>query len=332
MFRKCLFILSALLLCFGEAGAFTIDEAVERALGSNHVLKRYKLLEDAALETVEQARSGFMPSVDLGYSYELHEADEVYTGVELSTASAAVSYNLFRGRIDVNRVEEAKARTRAAKFQRAAVEADVILAVKMAYIAVLKSSRDIETARESVKLFERQKRDTALFYREGMLAKNDLLSVEVDLSTARQRLLQVERNRVVAEKKLERRIGVEIEDDAEFTDFPGLPEVEERSFESLEEEMLNNRSELKALYHIKEAHEYGREAVAGGDLPRVDVVVSHARYGDSPWADGRDGGYNHNTSALLKVSWNIFDGYYREHKIKEATYRTGAVEEEIQDA
>ncbi|MCP4694814.1 MAG: TolC family protein, partial [Desulfobacterales bacterium] len=47
---------------------------------------------------------------------------------------------------------------------------------------------------------------------------------------------------------------------------------------------------------------------------------------------GRDGGYNHNTSALLKVSWNIFDGYYREHKIKEATYRTGAVEEEIQDA
>ncbi len=332
MIKKGLLILSALLLCFGEAAAFTIDEAVDQALENNHGLKRYKLLEKSTRETVEAARAGFLPSVDLGYSYELHEEDLVSTGSELSSARVAVSYNLFNGHIDANRLSEAKARTRAAEYKLAAVEADVALAAREAFIEVLRANQDIATAKESVRLFERQRRDTALFYREGLLAKNDLLSVEVDLSTARQRLLQVKRNRVVAEKKLERRIGADIADGVEFTDFPGLPAVEESSFETLKEEMLDNRSELKYLNHIKEAYEYGKEAIAGGDLPRVDIVLSHSRYGDSLAPIGWEAGYNHDTSALLKVSWNVFDGYYRKHKINEATYLADAVEEEIQDA
>lgn len=329
--RALLVSLFAAVLTMGSALGLTIDEAVEMALENNHRIKQFGHLESSSRAETGSARANFFPALDLSYSYTESTEDVFLTDNKSSVFTAQAAYNLFNGFSDLKGLGQAKSAAAASRYQKMSVIADVVLAVKTAYTEVLRAARAEETASESVELLERQGRDAELFFREGLIAKNELLKVQVELASARQELLQAEGNRRISLRKLERAMGVGLSPEEEVLDISGRPRVDELSFDALKEEMFSRRSELKYLRAFRDSHRYGMQSVRGGYMPRVDVVFSYNRYlytqGASPFFPS----YDSDTRGMLTAKWNLFDGLRTTYGAARFKYLMEAAEEELRD-
>lgn len=319
-------------LSSGQAPALTMDEAVRAALENNHRIKQFEHLESSTRETVGSARSAFWPALDLGYSYFESDREVVFQGGKrASTFTAEATYNLFNGMSDIKSLREAQSRTLASGFQRKAVEADVVLDTRAAYIEVLRAQRAVETAREGVTLLERQRHDASLYYREGLIAKNDLLRVEVELASARQDLLQAEGDLRVSWKRLQRTMGVRLPEEETLQDFEALPEIAALSFEALEEMVRQRRSELGFLRAQQEAQQYSLQSIRGDYLPDLDLSLAYNSYGDNLVPDGEKELFESETRVTVTARWNLFNGFQTRHDMGEVRYAIRATEEELKD-
>ena len=318
------------------AGALTLEQAVDFALKNNHTIKRFQHLLDSSRAGVGSKQSAFLPTVSLGYSYthlESRGSSALSSALTTSTAVASVgaSYNLFNGFTDIKGLKEAEARVRVSEYQKRATVADVVLGAKTSYIDVLRARRAVDVAAEGVELLERQTREAGAFYREGLFARNDVLKVEVELSSAQQDLLAARGDLAVARKRLARVINVDISDDEVITDFEGLPLVQETSFEVLGNRAIEGRSELKELAALGEAYRLSAEGSRGGYLPNLDISISHNRYGDGALADGRSQLSDSDVRAVLTASWDVFDGFTSKYGSEKSMALAEATDEQLRD-
>lgn len=327
---KKLFFLPVFLLSLASgAGALTMDEAVGAALKGNHRVREQGSLVDAQRMRIESERASFLPGMDLEYSYTLRDEENEYKSRESSVFTARMSYNLFNGFSDLKRLKAAALRLDASVFEKKAVEADIVFSVKRAYIEVLRAERNLDAEKEAVGLLERQARDAGLFLREGLIARNDLLRVQVELASVKQRLLGAESSLVVRRGALQRLLGAELGDEQRLKDVP--PSEYSFDLEALRRKMLERRSELGYLKALRGALGHSRDAMMGGYLPSVDLSLTHDIYGDSVFPDGDHAPYGNDTKAMLSAKWNVFDGLRRKSEAGALGAEIKAVEERLKD-
>ncbi|MCP3955923.1 MAG: TolC family protein, partial [Desulfobacterales bacterium] len=132
MIKHALSIFSVLIFLAANASALTMEEAVRIARENNHTLKQYRYIEQSKREAAGKSRAGFLPALDFGYSYGVHEEENSPTGRELSTVTLVATYNLFNGKSDEKNFLRAKALAEAEEGRRESAEADTVLAVKEA--------------------------------------------------------------------------------------------------------------------------------------------------------------------------------------------------------
>lgn len=318
-------------LLAGEVEALSLSEAVTLGLENNHRIKEYEGLARAQEERVGSSESAFWPRVDLRYQYENRENTYAFQTDDASVFAVEASYNIFNGLKDLMSVRASRSSHDAAIFQKQAISADVTLDVKRAYIAVLRSQKSAGVEREAVDLLERQRAEAEMFFRSGLTAKNELLKVEVELASARQNLLEAERNVQIARKAMERVIGVQLSPEEEFEEIGVVPRSEYR-VEDLEEMMIERRSELRFLRALLRSREYSRQAVRGAYFPSVDLVLTHERYGEQSAFEGREAPlFDDDTRALLVARWNIFDGFRTTHDVRAEDREIEAIAERIRD-
>lgn len=335
MFRRSRFICSIFLFISGWSHslcAMTIDEAIDLALKNNHQIKEYVNRSEAQESRVGSDWSAFLPSVDVEYDYE--KRDNTFSSFqteEASTFAAEASYNLFNGFRDIMQLRSSMSELDAARYEKEAVEADVILDVKRAYINVLRTSENLKANQDAVQLLERQRRDAELFYKGGLTAKNELLKVEVELASAKQDLLRSERNLEILIQTLARRIGVEIGENEEFAVLGGPPKLK-LDKDTLRNMMLESRSELKYLRSRVEAQQYVRDSNKGRYLPAVDLSYIYNRFGEGNAFGGRDDPlFDDDERVLVTAQWNLFEGFKTWHDVNAADAEARALEERLKD-
>ena len=327
---KAIILAAILLMAPQAASALSMEDAVALALENNHSVKRAGYEHDSARAGLWESRAGFMPSLRASYSYATSSEEAYGSGSEYSVATITAAYNVFAGFADYNRVREAKARASAARYQTRSTRAEVVLLARKAYTEVLRAESALVTAREGVALLERQRNDSTLFFREGLIAKNELLKVEVELATALQMLLEAEGGHRIARRALEMAIGSELNGEGlEPVSMP--PEGMEMDFEAMRQQLLANRSELRYLRLIQKAYDHAASATGGAMLPSVDLSMSHSEYGDSPTIGGREDSYDRETVSMITASWTIFDGLRSHHGKSRQRYMARATGESIKE-
>jgi len=318
-----------LVLAAPHAFALTLDEAIEAALQNHQRIEQFRANADQSQAAVGRARAAFLPSVALDYSYLERDEDPWALGDKSSTLSLGASINLFNGLSDYHSYRAARQRAQGANFRLRGIRADILLETKQAYIEVLRAARSVATAAEGVELLTRQKRDAELQFEYGVIARNDLLRVEVELSSARQDLLQAEGQQQIARRQLERTIGVSLPADEALEEMAtaDVQVLDVSLIESYRQQVLDNRSELHYLRNELEATQGERRASQGDYLPRVDLAVTHEEYGDDllSTSSGED------DLLLLNASWTLFDGFAREQSVAAAGARSRAVAAELRD-
>lgn len=325
-------LLCILLLPAARAGALTMEEAVSLALANHPRVRDFRQRTEAQERRVDSGKAPFWPEAEATYGYQKRE--NVFSSFQTrdsSTFSAEVSYNLFRGFSDEHLLGAARSTLDAARYEQKAVEADVVLGVREAYIDLLETGKNLETAKESVTLLERQRRDAELFFRGGLTAKNEFLKVEVELASARQELLRAEGALAVARRALERATGVPLPGNAEPAE-AGEAEAAALDAAALEAEMLARRSEIRYLRAQRSAREFTRRSIRGGYLPSLDLTLSHSRFGETFAFEGLpDPLFDSDTVGKVEAKWTLFDGFRKKQDILAEEAEIRALTERIRD-
>jgi outer membrane protein TolC len=225
-------------------------------------------------------------------------------------------------------LHEARYRASAANYQRRSVVADIVLEVKEAYIEILRARRNVETEGKSVELLAQQRHDTQLRLEQGLIARNDLLRVDVEMATAQQRLALAEGRFEITRKVLAKALGRALDSEETISDFslePAPPGQEEE----LRQEMFAKRSELHYLRSLLAAQKSGRKAVQGDLMPDVDLVLSYDRFGNNGLPQTGDADYDSESRAIVQASWTLFSGFDTSYELVERKHEIRARQEEI---
>ncbi|MGB5791434.1 TolC family protein [Poseidonibacter sp.] len=290
--------------------ALTIEESGQIALKENLNIqsKNYDYLE--SIENISSTNSTLLPKVDLSYSY--NDRDEVNSGqVDTdATLSEKISYNLFNGFKDIADKNSAKFLSKSSNFSLNALKQDIILDTKIAYINYLDKQNALDTYISAYKLFQEQYEDSKNRYNQGLIAKNDLLQVQVNMSSAKQNVVKAKGDVRIAKYNLSNILGgKDLSNEA-------IEKLDEKKLviKKYDEKALENRSEIQALKMNIEAIKEQTKSSRSAYYPKINASLSHNKYYE-------DINTNEDQNiASLSASWNLFNGGF--DKSKTTIYKT----------
>ena len=125
------------------------------------------------------------------------------------------------------------------------MELNVKLQVANAFIAVFRAEKALEVADSHVLSLKAHDKDVQNQYQQGMVARNDLLASQVELSNADQLALQKQNQLDIAKVRFNQLLNRDLASEVDLLDqFPELPKG---SLAELNQQALTQRTELIAL-------------------------------------------------------------------------------------
>jgi outer membrane protein len=299
----------------------TLEEAVERALLVNPQVVQARTGVGTASYGVKQAYAAMLPSlsVSTGASMSSSERYDPQTHLRVSgqsnsySAGLSSSMDLFAGGRNLAAVRSAKASERAAEASLVTQRFAVTLGAKQAFFAVLRAEELIALNEERIEQAEEQVEAAERRLNVGSATRSDVLSSQLQLSNARQALLQSTTQRRTAMYNLGQVIGV-----------PGA--VEAVGPETLEPQPLSLTTEAMREIMLQEAPAV---VSAQADIRVAEAGLSQSRAQYLPTI-GISGGYNWSNQELMlaqgRTSWStrvslsypLFNGLQREASVDRA--------------
>ena len=288
-----------------NVNALTLDEAVATALKNNFEVqgKNYDYIE--SLENVKLNNANNLPKLDASYGFTNTDKANVGFESDEGVASLKLSYNLFNGFKDLASKESAIYLSASSQYSLNATKQDIVLNTKIAYINYLDKQNALETYNSAYKLFQEQFEDSQNRYNQGLIAKNDLLQVQVNMSSAKQNVVKAQGDLKVAKFQLSNILGgINLQNET-------IEKLNEQAIQSsvYDEKLLENRSEIQALQMNLESIKQLEKSAKSGYYPKVDASVSHNKYYDEVSKKLENKEDNQNI-ANVTATWNLYNGGY----------------------
>ena len=324
----------------------TLKESIGIALQKSPTLQSAQSAIKEAQYRRLGAVSDFLPQVNMQYTYTRLDQAPYFSAPPLIPATqigtkdnynwtTSVTQPVFTGGALINSYLLAKIGVDSAKVQFEQTRFDLALQVKVAYYAVLTAEKGVEVAEQAVQQLESHFTVAKAFFEVGIIAKNDVLQVEVQLAQTRQNLIKAEHAldvaRAVFNTLLRRGINepVRLGEALEYT--PVTIDMN-----ALIEEAFRERPELKLSdLGIKSAKK--EVGVAASKLfPQLSIVFTYARDGDDPSVNGSR--FQHdadNWNVMGVAQWNIWDwgkAWWGVGESKARVFQAQCALEEVKDS
>ncbi len=296
-----------------QGARLSLQQCVDVALRRNPTIFAAEYAVNAADARVGQARSAYYPQVSLTGDYTKSSiTTNALTGShDLYQGNAALTQNIYDfGRtsstVRIQRLNEDAART-----DRRNTVSLVVLNVKQAYYSLLQAEKNLDVARETVKLTRDQFDQAKGFYDAGVKSKYDVTSAEVNLSNARLAQIRAENGVSVARVTLKNAIGdpelpdFTIEDTLAFQKYP-------ITFDAAVQRAYENRPDLQSLVSRREASKESVSLARSGYYPALSGNANYSRVGDA-WAPDQNA-----WSAGVTLTFPLFNGFLTNYQVKEA--------------
>lgn len=316
------------------AEPWTLERALEQALGSNPDARLAQQRIVAAQAGLEQANAAFWPRVQFQSSYTGSDNPMVAFGSILNQRAYSSSLNfndvpsvddlnarglvtvpLYAGGKNTAVRKAAKANADAARQDNFAVRNALGFEVSRAFYTVLKTRRFIQAAEAGVTSFEGSLAVAKKRLDGGTLLKADVLDIEVRLAQAREELVRARNANTLAVRVLRNLLGIESGDFEVADTAPPVNAPNSSDF--------SGRPELAAARHREQSAQEQARAAKGGYLPRVSAFGS-VDY-DYGWKYDNGGG-SYTAGALLQ--WDLWDGKLTRAKVREANANLESAREE----
>jgi outer membrane protein TolC len=322
----------------------TLPDAIERALRASHRIGEVQARQDAATAVVASRSAADMPTLSLlgGYMRTNHVDEYAIPGGALKPPTVIypdVPDN-WRTRVDLQwpiyTFGRFEALERAARSEVTAAEkdvststADVRLDATRAFWALVTANESVRVVQEALTLVEAHLRDVKNMRDVGLLAPNDVLSVEARASRQRVQLIEARNMRDVAEADLRRVTGlapdVAITIDAALEGpLEALP-----TYHQLLADARAGRSERQALQARVDAIGERRTAVAAGLKPTIAVAAGFDYSKPNPRIFPRAAAWNDSWDVGVNVAWPLWDGGRVKADVAEVAANQRAMEQRL---
>ncbi len=360
--KKVLFILFLVFLpTFAlSQSPLTLDEAIKIALEKSPTLAAQREVIREAEYKRKEALSKFFPKLEAKYYYlHLDETPKMVIpplkGLTLErppqefltyplflkvgtkdnwVLDLSMSLPVFTGGALRNGYDLACLGLEGSKLQYELSRLDLILKVKEAFYNVIKTKKLLEVAQKAVEALKEHYRIAQVFYQQGIIPKNDLLQVEVELSQREQDVIAAQKNLEMAcyyfNILLKRPLNEEVILD-ERLDLIGFDE----DFGPLLKKAFENRPELKLGKLQTEAAKKEFKIARAELLPKVSLLFDYQRQGDDPSVSGssyRKKEYNWQFMAVLQWRlWDFGESYFGVKEKQARIVQAENKEKEIED-
>jgi outer membrane protein TolC len=282
--------------------ALDINSAIDSAMKNNFALKQKQYIVDESKASLDGAYNGYLPKVDLSYSFN-DSNYKIGQKEKHSVATAKLSYNLFNGFYDRYNIKANENRFDASKYTLKASREDLKLNVKKAYINYLLKQKETKTNSDALELYKIQYNDSSNFFNQGLIAKNELLEVEVQMLNAKQSYQSSKSALKIAKQELENIMGQRV---ASTENIEELTKAEENI--KIGELKLDNRSEIKSLKSNIQSFYNSAKTVTSNFYPKLNASMSYNKYGDAEMPKDAENYPDSQTIGSVNLNWNIFNG------------------------
>ena len=307
------FLFLLLLLFVPFSWAIDLAEMQEGATQSREIIKRYQTTLEKSGQEVARIRSAYYPSVNIGYQANNLDEAARFEHRQNSSIYAAASMNIFAGFKDRYSIESAQVMQKVDGYRLKGIEQDIQLNVALRYLSVYERLANLTVAEDGLKTLKRLYQDGQKRLQVGLIGKNELLKIKVDLDNAditrKKGQADLDKSVQLLGREINRPIDLS---ELNFEDFSTLPVLEEQDV--YQEKMLRSRSELKALNGLAESAAMLVKAEQSAYYPRLDLVGSYSRY-DDDFINGNGENSAEELRAQMVISLNVFDGFSRESSI-----------------
>ena len=315
-FRKLLFTTlagSSLLLAGTIAQSETLAQAVEIMLQSNPDVRSSAYNRLGRDEEVRQAQAGYLPKVDASAGYgvqDIQEPEEDTLNPELYTLS--LRWNLFTGLATLNEVERQKSRVNSSAYRVQATSDQIALKTARVYLGVLRERELLQLAEENLRTHLRIADQIKLRSEAGVSSTADSEQVSGRVALAQSNVVVARTNLADAESNYLAVVGHLPEKLEEPLD-PGamLP----ATLEDAEKLAVESHPTLKSANADLLARQSQYEVAKAPYMPKVDIEV------DQNWEKDYDTeGRNDSLVALVRLRYNLFNGFNDEARRMETTH------------
>lgn len=288
---------------FADIIPLSMKDAIDKALQYSASLKSQQSYVSAATFNKYASYANFLPVMTSAYSYSFN-APSLSQEYSLNSINVSASMNLFRGFIDYLTTAESSENLARQKFTLHSIRANIILNTKLAYIRILQNKALLRTAEESSRLFADQFKKANSFYQQGLRAKNEVLTMQLQLSNANISLENAKMNLVYALNELGNLIGEKVE----IGQIEEIKEVKliEYDKRDLIAQILTNNPDYLFVKSQLESARIAFKTTKGQFLPQLDLVGQKFWYIDG--AGAANSYYGLQSQVRFNVTLNLFNG------------------------
>ncbi len=322
--KTCVLVIALLLVTlspsFGGDGSppLTLQQSIEIALRRSPTLQ-------AAQGAIKEAQfrrratiSDFLPQASTQYSYTRLDEEPTFRippvgptvtmgERDVYTWTSTVTQPVFTGGALINSYLLATLGVDTATVEKEMVELDLIFQVKEAYYGILKAEKFLEVAEQAVQQLDSHRTVAQAFFDVGMIPKNDLLQVEVQLAQTRQDLTRTQNGLEVARAVFNTLLRRGLNEEVRLVETLEYQPVEV-ALEATLDEAYRSRPEIRAAQLGVKSAKKGVWLAASGLFPQASVVFTYERQGDDPSVNGSRYEPDEDSWNVMAVAkWNVWD-------------------------
>lgn len=303
-----------------SAQQLTLSELQQRAVANRQLVEKFKVnYQQGELDT-QIRRGAFLPALDMVYIANQLGEDSTFEDKQNSRLTGVLSYNLFAGFKDKYSLQVAEHLQASKQFELDTVIDDLNLVVALRYLDAYRRQENEKTAEEQLKLLQKRYQDAEKRHSVGIIRKNDLLRLKVEMDNTQQRLTEAQADYAKSINQLAFTTNSAIESEAlEFDEFKEIPEVFDLGY--YYPVMLKNRSEIKTLEALVLANENNAKALKAAYWPFIDIGAGYTRFGDNFVLGDRVRDQDE-SRVTLEARINLFDGMQKGKRVARARLET----------
>jgi outer membrane protein len=261
-----------------------LEEAIELCLQNNKQLKLNKVKIEAATASTVEARERRLPDLSGSANYVRLTRPKIggplgnTSSPDIDEAAYAIvngSIPLFTGFRTKNGIASAKYLEEATRLDAENDKDAVVQNAVAAYSNLYKAQTSVAIIKENLKQAEQRSADFANMERNGLIARNDLLRVQLQQSNIELALLDAESNQRLANLHMNIMLGLD-ETTVLQLDSTSFVDVEDsRTFSEFEQIALSNRHDLEALKYREQSAFSGIKIAKADYYPNLRVTAGY---------------------------------------------------------
>ncbi|MGB9731985.1 MULTISPECIES: TolC family protein [Calditerrivibrio] len=336
-----IFIFSSLSL---NAAQLTFEEAKKILLEKNGLIKAYSEEVTSSQFRVEQAKSGFMPKLNISETFISTDEPGSAAFIKISQGNFTPAYMatmsdpdrtknfetkielvqplLLQGKVYFG-FKQAEEMKKASDKMLDVVRQELIYNLVRAYYGKALADKSVEVTEKSMERTKKYRDLTAEFYRNGLLVKSDLLVAESRVNLNESYIAEAKKQVEVAQAHLQRLL----DNDGVFSvvwNDPGLKV--DKSLDEYIKIAIENRKDLKAMEDFARVQDLEYKKNMWSYSPEI-VAFANYKMNDTSFLG--DSGKGFTVGAM--INFNIFNGFMNKNKISEEKSKKMAIDYKLID-